>query len=57
LWLNIQLSDGTGINDFLFEIADHNIERAAGEQVRGGIVVARLGKLPVSGCPGEVSQR
>ena len=40
--------------DFLLKIADGDVERATGEQIRGGIVVARLGKLPVGGSAGEI---
>jgi hypothetical protein len=42
------------IGDFLLKIADGDVERAAGEQIRGGIVVARLGKLPVRGSASEI---
>jgi hypothetical protein len=57
LWLNIRLIHGTGIvgiDDLLFKTADHSIERAADEQIRGGIVIARLRKLPVGGSAGEI---
>jgi hypothetical protein len=57
LWLNIRLIHGTGIvgiNDLLFKIVDDNIERTAGQQIRGGIVIARLRKLPIGGSPGEI---
>ena len=40
--------------NFLLKIADRDVERASGEQIRGGIVVARLGKLPVGGSAGEI---
>ena len=40
--------------DLLLKIADGDVERAAGEQIRGGIVVARLGKLPVARRAGEI---
>jgi hypothetical protein len=40
--------------NFLLKIADADIERRTGEQIRGGIMVARLGKLPVSGCAGKI---
>jgi hypothetical protein len=42
--------------DLLLKIADGDVERAAGEQIRGGIVVARLGKLPVGRGSGEISK-
>jgi hypothetical protein len=41
-------------SDLLLKIADGDVERAAGEKIRGGIVVARLGKLPVGGRAGEI---
>jgi len=40
--------------DFLLKIADADIERRTGEQIRGGIMVARLGKLPVRDSAGEM---
>src|SRR5947199_7886085 len=40
--------------DLLLKIADGDVERGTGEQIRGGIVVARLGKLPVGGRAGEI---
>jgi hypothetical protein len=40
--------------NFLLKIADADIERRTGEQIRGDIMVARLGKLPVSGCAGKI---
>jgi hypothetical protein len=40
--------------NFLLKIADRDVERAAGEQIRGGIVITRLGKLPVRGTAGEM---
>src|SRR5437588_9342674 len=61
-WLNIGPSDwGWGCRrwgeDFLLKIANHNIQRAAGQHIGRGIDVARLGELPVSGCTRHVSQR
>ena len=44
------------INDFLLETSDDNIQRAAGQKIGRGIVIARVGELPVSGRAGEVSQ-
>jgi hypothetical protein len=41
-------------SDVLLKIADRDVERASGEQIRRGIVVARLGKLPVRGSAGEM---
>src|SRR5205814_8117057 len=40
--------------NFLFKIAHRDVERAASQQIRGGVVVARLGKLPVSRRSGEM---
>src|SRR2546421_876510 len=40
--------------DLLLEITNGDIECAAGEQIRGGIVVTRLGKLPVGGSASEI---
>ena len=45
------------ISDFLLKIADHNIQRAAGQKIGRGIVIARLAHLPVGGGAGEISQR
>ena len=53
-WLNIACVYWLVSRDFLLEIADRDIERAAGEQIRGGIVVARLSKLPVRVSAGEM---
>ena len=54
LWLNIGCGYRRVTGDFLLKIADRDVERAAGQQIRGGIVVARLGKLPVGGSAGEI---
>ena len=51
--LNMRLVYRVG-GDLLFKIADGDVERTAGEQIRGGIVIARLGKLPVCGSAGEI---
>jgi hypothetical protein len=40
--------------NFLLKIANVDVKRAAGEQIRGGIVVARLGKLSVCGSACEI---
>ena len=53
-WLNIGCGHRRVIGNFLLKIADRDVERAAGEQIRRGIVVARLGKLPVGGGAGEI---
>jgi hypothetical protein len=41
-------------SDLLLKIADGDVERAASEHIRRGIVVARLGKLPVGVGAGEI---
>src|SRR5437762_8786630 len=53
-WLNIACVYRLIRGDLLLEVADGDIERGTGEQVRGGIMVARLGKLPVGGSAGEI---
>src|SRR5258705_53533 len=40
--------------NFLFKIADRDVERAASQQIRGGVVVARLGKLAIAGSAREM---
>ncbi|HEX5422428.1 MAG TPA: hypothetical protein VFW94_02685 [Candidatus Acidoferrales bacterium] len=52
--LNIRLCYRGVIRDFLLKIANRDVERASGQQIRGSIVVARVGKLPVRGSTGEV---
>ena len=53
LWLNIGWVYGLN-GDLLLKIADSDVERASSEQVRGCILVARLGKLPVRRSAGEI---
>ena len=53
-WFDIGCAHRLVVRDFLLKIADRDVERAAGQQIRGGIVVARLGKLPVGGGAGEI---
>ena len=57
LWAEYWMGSPTGcMSDFLLKIADHDVERATGEQIRRSIVVARLGKLPVSSSAGEIGK-
>src|SRR6266480_4069724 len=53
-WLNIGCGYCRVVRDFLLKIADRDVERAAGQQIRGGVVVARLGKLAIGGSAGEM---
>src|SRR6266496_3529468 len=53
-WLNIGCGDRGVIGDFLLKIADRDVERAAGQEICGCVVKARLGKLPVGGGAGEI---
>jgi hypothetical protein len=53
-WLNIGCGDRRVIDNFLLKIAYRDIERAAGEKIRRGIVVARLSKLPIRCSAGEI---
>src|SRR2546421_8441724 len=53
--LNVSSGHGWIVNYLLLEIVGHNVEGAAGQQIGRGIIVARLGELPVVGCAGKVS--
>src|SRR5262245_11628103 len=55
-WLNITGAYGLAGGDFLLKIADSDIERGTDEQIRGGIVIARVGELPVGGGAGEIGK-
>src|SRR5262249_32979268 len=55
LRLNIVCGYRRMSGDLLLEIAHGNVERAAGKKIRGSIMVARLGKLPV--CSGAREKR
>jgi hypothetical protein len=52
--LNITLAYWLAGGDFLFEITDRDIEPGTGEQIRGGIMIARLGNLPVRRRASEI---
>ena len=43
------------VQDFLFEIADDNIQGTPREKVRLGVMKARMGQLPIRGGAREVS--
>src|SRR5437588_1324808 len=46
--LNIASRDRWIVKYFLFQIANHDIKRATCKKIGRGIIVARLGELPVS---------
>jgi hypothetical protein len=46
-WLNIGCGYRGVIGNFLFKIADGDVERAPGEEIGTGVVKARLSQLPV----------
>lgn len=53
-WLNIVCAHRLVIRDFSLKIVDRDVERAAGKQIRRGIVVTRLSNLSVGGSAGEI---
>ena len=53
-WLNIARGYWLISGDFLLKIAHGDIERAPGENISRGIVVARLGKLAVGGSARKI---
>jgi len=44
------------IGDFLLKIVEGDVKRAAGQQIRGGIIVTPPGKLLIRGGPGEIRE-